>query len=145
LADLARGKLCHRPDYRRGRRSLHDLTGTPPIERPDCMTITDITGKTRLFGILADPIHQVKTPQVMNALFRRHAVDAVLVPMHVAPDGLPALMAGLREMRNFGGFIATVPHKPDMLSFCDETVGDAARIGAVNCVRRESDGRMVGA
>ncbi|RMC35639.1 shikimate dehydrogenase family protein [Paracoccus alkanivorans] len=109
------------------------------------MTITDITGKTRLFGILADPIHQVKTPQVMNALFRRHAVDAVLVPMHVAPDGLPALMAGLREMRNFGGFIATVPHKPDMLSLCDETVGDAARIGAVNCVRRESDGRMVGA
>jgi len=105
----------------------------------------DVTGHTRLFGILADPIHHVKTPQVMHEVFARHGIDGVLVPMHVAPAGLRAALDGLRAMRNFGGFIATVPHKPAMLDLCDAVEGDAARIGAVNCVRREPDGRMVGA
>ncbi|MFE0752480.1 shikimate dehydrogenase family protein [Inquilinus sp. NPDC058860] len=104
-----------------------------------------ITGHTRIFGILADPIHHVKTPEVMNALLDRHGVDGVLVPFHVAPDGLARLVDGLRAQRNFGGFIATVPHKPAMLALCDEVTPQAQHIGAVNCVRRETDGRMVGA
>lgn len=107
--------------------------------------MTVITGRTRMFGILADPIYHVKTPEVMNALFAQRGVDGVLVPFHVTPEGLPALVDGLRRMENFGGFIATVPHKPAMLGLCDAVEGDAAPIGAVNCVRREPDGRMVGA
>ncbi|MBS7707070.1 shikimate dehydrogenase family protein [Chelatococcus asaccharovorans] len=105
----------------------------------------EITGRTRILGILADPIYHVKTPQVMNALLARHGVDAVLVPFHVAPAQLATLLEGLRTMQNFGGFIATVPHKPAMLALCDETTPEARHIGAVNCVRREADGRMVGA
>ncbi|MBS7699616.1 MULTISPECIES: shikimate dehydrogenase [unclassified Chelatococcus] len=105
----------------------------------------EITGRTRILGILADPIYHVKTPQVMNTLLARHNVDAVLVPFHVAPGQLRTLLDGLRTMQNFGGFIATVPHKPAMLELCDETTPEARYIGAVNCVRREADGRMVGA
>ena len=107
--------------------------------------MTPITGRTRLFGILADPIHHVKTPEVMNDLLARHGVDGVLVPIHVAPAGLAVMLDGLRQMRNFGGFIATVPHKSAMLGLCDEVIGDAALIGAVNCVRRTAEGRLVGA
>ena len=104
----------------------------------------EITGRTRMFGILADPIYHVKTPEVMNALFARFGVDAALVPFHVGPDGLAALVDGLRHMQNFGGFIATVPHKAAMLPLCDEVTAEGLQIGAVNCVRREADGRMVG-
>ncbi|MEH2510137.1 shikimate dehydrogenase [Nitrobacteraceae bacterium AZCC 1564] len=107
-------------------------------------SIRAVTGHTRIFGILADPIYHVKTPEVMNALFKRHGVDGVLIPFHVAPDGLAAMVDGLRKMQNFGGFIATVPHKPAMLALCDEVTPEAKQIGAVNCVRREADGRMVG-
>ncbi|MBN8186390.1 shikimate dehydrogenase [Salipiger thiooxidans] len=107
--------------------------------------MTEITGHTRLYGILADPVAQVKTPQVMAEVFARHGVDGVLVPMQVAPDGLRQVVDGLRRMKNFGGFIATMPHKPAMMGLCDVIEGDGARIGAVNCVRREDDGRMVGA
>ncbi|EEX14659.1 shikimate dehydrogenase [Citreicella sp. SE45] len=107
--------------------------------------MNEITGHTRLYGILADPVAQVKTPQVMAEVFARHGVDGVLVPMQVAPDGLRQVVEGLRRMKNFGGFIATMPHKPAMLGLCDVIEGDGARIGAVNCVRREDDGRMVGA
>jgi shikimate dehydrogenase len=104
-----------------------------------------ITGATRLFGIFADPIHQVKTPQVMNAFFSARGVDAVMVPFHVPPIGLASLLAGLRDVENFGGFIATVPHKPAMIGLCDEVTMHAGLIGAANCIRREADGRLVGA
>ncbi|MGO7455160.1 shikimate dehydrogenase family protein [Rhizobium ruizarguesonis] len=106
--------------------------------------VRQITGKTRVFGILADPIYHVKTPQTMNAVFDSHGLDCVLVPFHVAPAALPVLVEGLRRMQNFGGFIATVPHKPSMLDLCDEVTDAARHIGAVNCVRREDDGRLVG-
>lgn len=109
------------------------------------MSHPPITGATRIYGILADPIHHVKTPQVMHALFARHGIDGALVPMHVAPEGLARLLDGLRTMRNFGGFIATVPHKPAMGPLCDAITEAARLIGAVNCVRREPDGRMTGA
>lgn len=103
-----------------------------------------ITGKTRVFAILADPIYHVKTPQTMNAVFDANGLDCVLVPFHVTPAGLPVLVEGLRKIQNFGGFIATVPHKPPMLELCDEVTDAARHIGAVNCVRREEDGRLVG-
>jgi shikimate dehydrogenase len=109
------------------------------------MTERDITGRTRIYGILADPIHHVKTPEVMNALFARHGVDGVLVPFHVTADGLATLLSGLRRMENFGGFIATVPHKTAMLDLCDVAEPEARLIGAVNCVRREPGGSMTGA
>ncbi|MBN4093876.1 MULTISPECIES: shikimate dehydrogenase [Methylobacterium] len=108
------------------------------------VTAAGITGRTRVYGILADPIYHVKAPEVMGALFARHGVDGVLVPLHVTADGLAAVMDGLRHLRNFGGFIATVPHKTAMTGLCDALTREAEQIGAVNCVRREADGRMVG-
>lgn len=104
-----------------------------------------ITGLTRLYGIVADPIGHVQTPKEMNALFAAEGVDGVLVPMHVRRHDLPAFVNGIRIMQNFGGIIATVPHKPSMIAFCDRLEGDAAAIGAVNAVRREADGTLVGA
>lgn len=103
----------------------------------------EITGATRVFGIVADPVAQVRTPQVLNAYFEQQGLDAVLVPLHVAKDGLEAAFKAFRHLRNLGGFIVTVPHKADILRLCDE-VSDAARaIGAANAVRREADGRLV--
>jgi shikimate dehydrogenase len=104
----------------------------------------EITGKTRLFGIAADPIHHVKTPQVFNAFLRDQGIDGVLVPFHVLPDGLETFCEGLRKLENFGGFIVTVPHKTAIVAHCDEVTDEAARVGAVNCVRRDPDGRLVG-
>jgi shikimate dehydrogenase len=103
-----------------------------------------ITGKTRLFGITADPIEHVRAPQVFNPVFAERGFDAVLVPFHVAPDGLEALMDGFRRIRNLGGFVVTVPHKLRTAELCDE-VGPAGRlIGSVNAVRRDPDGRLIG-
>ena len=49
-----------------------------------------ISGSTRVFMILGDPVAQVRAPEAFNHLFARHGVDAVLVPAHVAPRDLAA-------------------------------------------------------
>lgn len=101
-----------------------------------------ITGQTKVFGIIADPIGHVRTPQAMNAYFAQHAADAVLVPFHVAPQDLEVAWTGFRRIKSLGGLIVTVPHKSAVVSLCDEVGQAAAQIGAANAVRRKPDGRM---
>lgn len=104
----------------------------------------EITGNTRLYGIVADPVSQVKTPQTMRTLFEKRGTDGVLVPMHVAPEGLASFVQGLRSVLNFGGMIATVPHKTAMVDLCDDITPAARLVGAVNIVRRNADGSLSG-
>lgn len=103
-----------------------------------------ITGSTRVLGILADPIHHVKTPQAINRLFDAQGYDGVMVPLHVSPDALASLLQALRSLRNLDGFIVTVPHKVAIVALCDELTTEARQVGAVNAVRRTADGRLIG-
>lgn len=118
---------------------------TPAAEEGRAAAVMSITGRTRLYGIIADPVAQVKTPEAFNRLMAENGIDAVMVPFHVPPEGLAGLLAGLRRTRNFGGCIVTVPHKEPALPLCDRVDDEAARVGAVNCLRREPDGQIKGA
>lgn len=103
-----------------------------------------ITGHTKIYAIISDPVAHVRTPEVFNDFFAQCNSDAVLIPIHVAPEGLKAVLTAFRAMKNLGGFVATVPHKTATAALCDE-LGDAGRaIGSVNAVRREADGRLIG-
>lgn len=106
--------------------------------------MTEISGHTRVYAILADPVHHVLTPQKLNVLMRERGHDGVMVPVHVAADDLARVVAGLKGMRSLGGFVVTVPHKTAIVSLCDEVSRQARLVGAVNCVRREADGRLIG-
>jgi shikimate dehydrogenase len=106
--------------------------------------MTQISGSTRIFGIIADPVAQVKTPQGINRIARERGVDSVMVPLHVASDGLAAAFAGLRTIKNFGGMIVTVPHKEAAVNLCDDVSARGRLVGAINAVRREPDGRLLG-
>ena len=103
-----------------------------------------VTGHTKLFGILADPVAHVRTPMVFNAYFRAHAIDAVLVPIEVPPGRLAVLLDGLRAMTNLAGFVVTIPHKTAIVGLCDEVSREGRLIGAVNTVRRARGGRLIG-
>jgi shikimate dehydrogenase len=104
-----------------------------------------ITGATRVYLHLAHPSAHARTPQVMNAEFARRGIDAVAVSADVAPGDLGAFMGGLRGWRNLAGLSVTMPHKEALTAHVDELAGAAALVGAVNVVRRESDGRLTGA
>lgn len=103
-----------------------------------------ITGNTKVFGILADPIHHVKAPQGINRLFAENSVDGVMVPMHVKADDLALFVKALRCMNNFGGCVVTVPHKMPMVALCDKLTPEARQVGAVNIVHRTAAGELIG-
>lgn len=104
----------------------------------------EVTGSTTLCAILADPIHHLRTPQAFNALMRQRGKDVLLVPVHVVPEQLRTVVDGLRHVRNLAGFLVTVPHKSGAFELCDIVSARASAVGAVNVVRREADGRLVG-
>jgi shikimate dehydrogenase len=109
------------------------------------MVELNISGRTRLYGIVADPIAHVKAPQMLNPRFAAAGHDGVLVPFHVSAANLAALMAGLRQVPNFAGASVTVPHKEAMAKLCDSLTDAARQAGAVNVVRRDADGSLHGA
>ncbi len=104
-----------------------------------------ISGHTRVFMILGDPVEQVRAPELFNHLFKHHNIDAVLVPAKVAPSNLSTFVHGAFAANNMGGLWATIPHKAallPLLAHCDRR-GHIAQ--AVNAVRRHSDGTLEGA
>lgn len=103
-----------------------------------------LTGATRLFAILGDPIAQAGSPRLFNSAFRRQGTAAVLVPIHIRTEGLPAFMAAFRASLNFDGIVVTVPHKFAVMDLIDDLGPMARRVGAVNAIRKQPDGRLLG-
>ncbi len=103
-----------------------------------------ISGHTRLTVILADPVAHVQTPQAINDLARKRDIDAVMVPLEVAPHDLSKAVEGLRGIRNLCGIVVTVPHKSAAMLLCDVLSARALQAGAVNAIRREPDGQLAG-
>lgn len=107
--------------------------------------MTIISGRTQLCCLLADPVEHVRTPQMFNAHLEARAVDVVVVPLHVARDDLVRVVGALRGIANLRAIIVTVPHKIPIVELCDTLHESAQRVGAVNIIRRERDGRLIGA
>ncbi|MCY0967075.1 shikimate dehydrogenase family protein [Parathalassolituus penaei] len=105
---------------------------------------TIITGETRLFPILGDPIAQVRSPRYLTEILARRGINAIVPPMHVAPQDLAATVQTLRAIKNVGGLVITIPHKIPTLALCDEVSERARFVGSVNIVRKEADGRLIG-
>lgn len=107
--------------------------------------MSQIHGSTRVFLILGDPVEQVRAPEVFNPLFARHGVDAVLVPVQVAPADLEGFVTHALRARNIGGLWVTIPHKAPMVALLSECDRAGRIAGAVNAVRRLPDGTPGGA
>lgn len=104
-----------------------------------------ISGTTRVFLIVGDPVAQVRAPEAFNHLFARHGVDAVLVPARVAPADLEGFVRHAFRAGNIDGVWVAIPHKAGITRLLDrcDALGRAA--GAVNAVRRGADGALEGA
>ena len=108
------------------------------------MKIDQIDGGTRLYAIIGDPVSSVRTPALFNSMFSKNNVNAVLVPLLVPKSQLNVAWMGLKELGNLDGVVVTMPHKVAICDLVDE-LGESARIvGAVNTIRRNTDGRWEG-
>ncbi|WP_279610058.1 shikimate dehydrogenase family protein [Burkholderia cepacia] len=105
-----------------------------------------INGATRLLGLIGDPVLQARTPEMANELLeqRQQLGQYVVLPWHVKSENLPGFVRALRILENFDGAVVTMPHKSQMATLVDELTPEARLVGAVNVVRRNSDGRLEG-
>lgn len=103
-----------------------------------------ITGATRLYAIIGDPIAQVRSPETFSARFADGGIDAVLVPWHVPDERFDAIVPALLSLANLDGVLVTVPFKVRMAAFASRLGAGAECIGAVNALRREADGSWTG-
>jgi shikimate dehydrogenase len=103
-----------------------------------------ISGTTAVYGVIADPIGHVRGPTIFNPLFEKLGMDAAMVPFHVSAVSLPRAVAGFRAIESLKGWLVTNPHKFAMFHLCDQVDASGTRLQAVNVVRRDADGRLIG-
>ncbi|MEO6015825.1 MAG: shikimate dehydrogenase, partial [Polaromonas sp.] len=103
-----------------------------------------VKSSTGLVLMVGTPIVQTKSPENFNTYFEGAGKDLVMIGMDVQADALDACVAMMRGWNNLGGFVVTVPHKQAFAARIDSLSARAAALGAVNVVRREPDGRLVG-
>jgi shikimate dehydrogenase len=99
-----------------------------------------LSGETRLFAIIGDPIAQVKSPASMTRALTALGLDCVLVPIHVTSDDVDRFLSGVGLAKNLDGIIATVPHKFAAYAHCTTATERANVLQAVNIMRRNPDG-----
>jgi shikimate dehydrogenase len=104
----------------------------------------NLTGATRLYVIVGDPIAQVKSPGGMTRAFAARGHDGVLVPTQVAVEDLTDFLSICDRMKNLDGIIVTVPHKFACYRHCKDATARGKFLGAVNILRRRSEGGWYG-
>lgn len=102
----------------------------------------DITGTTRLLGIIGDPIDHTISPAMQNAAIKANRLDWTYVPIHVKPKDLKLAISAVRAFEMIGVNV-TIPHKEKVVKLLDEVEDMARLIGSVNTVLN-IDGRLVG-
>ena len=102
-----------------------------------------ISGTTRVFPVIGWPVEQVKAPAIYNAYFAKHNIDAVCVPMRVAPAHYAAFVKSLMSAPNVGGICVAIPHKAATITVADFTTDAALAAGTANAIFRDREGRIV--
>lgn len=103
-----------------------------------------ITGKTRIFTILAHPATHVVAPAIYNHIFEELRLDMAYIAHDVPPQAIAGTFQAFRTWNNLGGFNVTVPHKQAAVQFMDRTCPVSSHINAVNTVVRNEDGTFEG-
>jgi len=116
-------------------------TTTTPGPRDE---VDFVSGRTRVYGIVGDPIEQVRSPEMITAEFVRRGIDALMIPVHVRPADFDGCLAQLKRVQNLDGLVFTIPYKRAAVALADDVGEHARTIGAINALARRAQGRWAG-
>ena len=118
------------------------------VDIQDCISNKlneEVESVSYFVGIVGDrPSQSAKSPTIWNPTLKKFKFDALYVAFDVEEGNLSDLLQALRVHPQLMGFNVTVPYKVKILPLLDELESKAERIGAVNTVVREPEGRLVG-
>ncbi len=98
-----------------------------------------ITGKTKLLGVIGNPIEHSLSPVMHNAAIANLNVDYIYLPFPIKAPDLKNALAGFTAI-NLQGFSITIPHKQTIIPLLSEISDIAQSVGAVNTVWRTNKG-----
>jgi shikimate dehydrogenase len=101
-----------------------------------------ISGKTRVCGVIGDPIEHTLSPAIQNAAFNHLKLDFAFLAFKVKAPNLEDAIRGVRGL-GIHGLNVTMPHKEAVTAFLDEIDQTAKLLGAVNTILND-DGRLCG-
>jgi 3-dehydroquinate dehydratase/shikimate dehydrogenase len=104
-----------------GQLSFHDMKHVFRVET--------ITRKTKLFGVVADPVAHSYSPLIHNAAFESNELDFRYLPFRVAAEDI-------------GGLSVTIPHKQSVLPLLTQAEAAAQGIGACNTIVFSGEDRV---
>lgn len=92
-----------------------------------------ITGKTKIVGVIGNPIEHSLSPPMHNNAFKQMDMDYKYVAFHVEEENLKNVIISAKTM-NIKGLNVTIPYKTDIIEYLDEIDPTAKKINAVNTI-----------
>ena len=99
--------------------------------------------KFLLAGVMGWPVAHSRSPVIHNHWLREHGIQGAYGHFAVEPARLGEALRGLSAL-GLAGCNLTIPHKVEAMPFMDEVHPLGQRIGAINCVVVQPDGRLHG-
>ena len=110
---------------------------TPPLSRTG-----QISGHTRVFGLIGHPVRHSLSPRMHTALFSRLGLDAVYLAFDVHPDRADRVADAIRTL-DLCGVNLTVPFKERVTPSLDHATQAVREAGSSNVVTNV-DGELTG-
>jgi shikimate dehydrogenase len=101
-----------------------------------------ISGKTRVCGVIGDPIEHTLSPIMHNAAFNALKLDYAFLAFKVKPAEVENAVNGMRAL-NILGLNVTMPHKKAVINYLDEIDQTAKFLNAVNTIHNKN-GKLLG-
>ncbi|MEM3050827.1 MAG: shikimate dehydrogenase [Candidatus Bathyarchaeia archaeon] len=101
-----------------------------------------ISGKTRVCGVIGDPIAHTLSPTIQNAAFSHLKLDFVFLAFRVKSADLESAMRGMRGL-GIHGLNVTMPHKSAVIKHLDQLDSTVQFLGSANTILNK-DGKLLG-
>lgn len=111
------------------------------MELRDTYRIDSVDAATQVYGVAGDPVEHSLSPVMMNAAFRREAVNAVYLSLHA--KSLKDLLACVRDIP-MRGLSLTMPYKQAIVDELENSDPLTRLVGACNTLVRSADGKFYG-
>ncbi len=102
-----------------------------------------ITGSAKLAGVMGWPVSHSLSPRLHGYWLNKYEIDGFYIPLAVQPENLEYSLRALPKI-GFRGVNVTVPHKEHAFQAMDSVSEIAGRLGAVNTVVVDEDGKLRG-
>jgi shikimate dehydrogenase len=104
--------------------------------------VMNISGKTRVCGVIGDPIEHTLSPTIQNSAFNHLKLDFVFLAFQVKAIDLENAVRGMRGL-GIHGLNITMPHKSTVIGCLDKVDSTVRFLGSANTILNR-DGKLSG-